>query len=79
MTKSENTKIALLEQSMEQNTHDHLEIKNLICELKTDFKDFKKSADERYAPRWVATFMYGLIVAGALYILQAVLRSIGVK
>ena len=72
--KNEDVRVALLEQAMEQNKNDHREIKDLICELKEDIKGL----DNKYAPKWVATFIYALIAGGALYILQAILKNLGV-
>jgi len=64
MTKSSETKIglAILKEQMEQNNKDHSEIKNLICELKKDLNEFKEDCDERYAPKWVATFVYAIVI-----------------
>lgn len=79
MTRSETTRVALLEQNMEQNKNDHLEIKELICELKKDFKAFKSDADQRYAPKWVATLVYGLVGGVGLFIIQSLLKSAGLQ
>ena len=62
----------------ESNNAEHGEIKAILCEFKTEFKEWKTEADKRYAPKWVATLLYGLIMAGLVYILQAILKSIGV-
>lgn len=54
--------LAVLKEQMEQNNKDHFEIKNLIRELTTEFKDFKKDCDKRYSPKWVEKFVYTLII-----------------
>ena len=77
--KNEDVRVALLEQAMEQNRNDHQEIKSLICELKNDFKEFKLEADKRYAPKIVATILYTVIAGVALYIVQSILRSVGLE
>jgi len=46
----------------EQNDKDHAEIKNMLCELKQDLKDFKVDCDGRYAPKWIANFVYAIII-----------------
>ncbi len=76
--KSEFTKIeiAVIKEQLMQNSKDHLEIKELICELKTEFKDFEKNCDNRYAPRWVVWFaqiligiVFTALVGGAIALL----------
>lgn len=50
-----------------------------LAELRKDIKEFINKADTKYAPRWVANLVYGLLAAGAIWILQAILKSIGIK
>lgn len=78
-SKNYEVELAILKEGQMQNGKEHLEIKELLCELKNEFKEFKLGADKRYAPIWVATLMYFLIAGCALYVLQAILKSIGVE
>jgi len=71
--------IAVLKEQALNNIKDHKEIKELICELKQDFKEFKVDADNRYAPKWVATLVYALVAGAGLYILQSILRTVGLE
>lgn len=55
MSESQEVQIAILKEQQVQNTKEHEEIKKMI-------QDFIESADKKFAPAWVGTFVYALII-----------------
>ena len=69
---TEGERMARIEEN-QKNTNEKLD------SLIERFDKFVEKADERYAPKWVATLVYALIAGAGLYILQSILRTVGIE
>lgn len=65
--------IAVLRENQVQNQKDHDFIRAEINEIKESLNCFIKSADEKYAPRWVANIVYAVVVAIIIFLGQQVI------
>lgn len=77
MTDIEKQKLALEQERrmarLEEKTDN---IVNDVAEIKQTIKDFIKEADQKYAPKWVATLVYFLSGGTLLYLIQKVIDNI---
>ena len=67
--------IARLQEQMKENFRDHKEIKQLVCDVKKDLKEFINSADQRYASKWTEKAIW-IFIGGAIGLIYYILQKI---